>query len=276
MVKRDMFFKIAILVLAIGLLFSWNTLHKVKQECLEIKENKNAGNDYQEIQNVISAHSYHYEAQAQKEEIDKFWSKRDDIAYGSMNLTRQQTIDYYYGSNQKARKAKLELMSKLYPDIKNVPKNEGVGDMVLHLTTTPYIVIAKDGKTAKGLWYSPALCVEIGTEGKPVPTVMMEKDEADFIKEDGQWKIWHFQQWPLFTTAVDKSVVDGSNPGPGRTAGRITSASAQQPAMQSGQGMPAMKGAAEPYSAKRIAKFLPNLPQSYDTWDDSMSCVNVK
>ena len=145
--------------------------------------------------------------------------------------------------------------------------------MVIHLTTTPYVVIAKDGKTAKGIWYGPAICVEIGLDGEPVPTLMMEKDEADFIKEDGHWKIWHYQQWPEFMTVLDKSVVDGSNPGPGRTASLISTE--QRPPMVPGQEMPRRMGGAEQYSARRIAGWTPELPKPYDTWDDSLSCVNV-
>ena len=121
--KRDSIFLIAFIILVIGLGFSWNELLKIKKENIDRKMENEAmslkfqrANDYQEIQNVMAAHSYHYEAQAQWEEIQNFWSKRDDIAYGSMHMGRQSVIDYYHGTNESSRKIRLELMSKLYPE----------------------------------------------------------------------------------------------------------------------------------------------------------------
>lgn len=233
----------------------------MKEMTLEEKVQRSL--DYQEIQNVMAAHSYYYEAQRQWEELDIIWSKRDDIAYGTHHMGREAVRAYYAATNEQGRKEKLKIMNKLHPDIENKKENEGIGDMVIHLLTTPYIVIARDGKTAKGLWYGPSICTEIGLDGEPIPVSIWEKDEADFIKEDGQWKIWHFRQWPEFMAPIDKSMVDGSRPFPGRTAFKAPPPPATDEKMSG----------PEPYSAKRVAKFEPELPKPYDTWDDSMSCV---
>jgi hypothetical protein len=220
--------------------------------------------DYQEIQNVMAAHSYCYEAQKQWEELDNFWSKRDDIAYGTQHVGRQSVIDYYCKTNETSRQAKLEIMNKLFPDIEPVKENEGIGDMVIHLLTTPYITIAGDGQTAKGLWYGPSICCEIDYNGEPVPVSIMEKCAVDFIKEDGEWKIWHYRQLPEFMTRLDKSVVDGS-----QMFQRTAAEGLGGPPAPPKDGPPGP----EPYSTRRVAGWLPELPAPYETWDDTMSYI---
>lgn len=84
------------------------------------------------------------------------------------------------------------------------------GKLVMHFVTTPMIEIAGDGQTAKGLWIVNG--VESGLvepeHAKNMPAWMFEKEMVggkkvwmhnvylkygiDFIKQDGEWKIWHF------------------------------------------------------------------------------------
>jgi hypothetical protein len=224
---------------------------------------------YGEIQNAMAAHTYCYEAQKQYYEIENYWSKRDDIAYG-LNKGREATINYYCKTNDTAHKAKLKRMSELFPDeVKNVKENEGVGDMVIHLATTPYIEVAGDCKTAKGIWYEPSVNVEIDQNGEPVPVTIWEKDEVDFFREDGHWKIWHFTQWVQFAAPLNKSMVDGSwklnrpffSPQP--TKGQQAQEQ-KNPAQERDE-------RDKTYSTKRVAGWAPDLPQQYNTWEDLTS-----
>ncbi|WP_430388171.1 nuclear transport factor 2 family protein [Blastomonas fulva] len=84
------------------------------------------------------------------------------------------------------------------------------GKLVSHFVTTPMIEIAGDGQTAKGLWIVNG--IESGLadpeHAKGMPDWMFEKEMVngkkvwmhnvylkygvDFIKQDGEWKIWHF------------------------------------------------------------------------------------
>ncbi len=86
-----------------------------------------------------------------------------------------------------------------------------VGKLVFHYVTTPVIEVAGDGQTAKGLWIvnglesgltkpehaakMPAWMFEpnVEVDGKKVwmHNVYL-KYGIDFIKQDGEWKIWHF------------------------------------------------------------------------------------
>lgn len=261
--KRGKLSIVILVLLAVVIVLYGNTLLQVKKENLELER----ALAYGEIQNVMAAHTYCYEAQKQYYEIENFWSERDDISYGPQNVGREAVINYFCKTNDSARKLKLQKMSELFPDeIKNIQENEGIGDMVIHLATTPYIEVAGDCKTAKGLWYVPSINVEIDPKGEPVPVTIWEKCDVDFIKESGKWKIWHFTQWVQFAAPLDKSIVDGSwqlnrpffSPQP--LAG-------QQPGPP-----PNMSQKRDPrnqtYSTKRVADWRPELPKPYNTWDE--------
>ena len=70
----------------------------------------------------------------------------------------------------------------------------GVGQLLLHVTTTSIIEVADDGLTAKGYWYSPGMIREVGSSGNAI----WEAYGADFIKENGEWKIWHLHMFTDF------------------------------------------------------------------------------
>ncbi|KAH7007854.1 uncharacterized protein B0I36DRAFT_356948 [Microdochium trichocladiopsis] len=88
-----------------------------------------------------------------------------------------------------------------------------VGKLILHMTNTPVIEVAEDGQTAKGFWlmnglesgttdpanvgampenlYEPA---DKNVQGKRVWAHWVWCQYAlDFLKQDGEWKIWHFR-----------------------------------------------------------------------------------
>ncbi|HEY6741317.1 MAG TPA: nuclear transport factor 2 family protein [Lapillicoccus sp.] len=90
-----------------------------------------------------------------------------------------------------------------------------VGKLILHYTTTPVIEVAEDGETAKGVWimagsesgltdpevakespdymYSPA-----EVQGKKVWAHWVWcKYALDFLRQDGEWKIWKFRCYEL-------------------------------------------------------------------------------
>ena len=95
------------------------------------------------------------------------------------------------------------------------------GKLTFHYTTTPLIEVAADGKTAKGLWVMSG--VESGLTdleaAKLAPDFMFQKDVlidgkkvwmhnvlvkygVDFLKQDGEWKIWHFHCFEIARSPV--------------------------------------------------------------------------
>lgn len=82
-----------------------------------------------------------------------------------------------------------------------------IGGLTFHTLTTPVIEVARDGKTAKGIWMSPG--VETHTiEGKLKPYWSWCKYGIDFVKEDGEWKFWHTHVYAVFRSPYDKSWVE--------------------------------------------------------------------
>ena len=71
--------------------------------------------------------------------------------------------------------------------------------MMEHWLCTPMIVVAGDGKTARGVWHAPGS----ETAGEMCQWAL-GRVAADFIKEDdGQWKIWHYHYYRIFRTDFD-------------------------------------------------------------------------
>ncbi len=96
----------------------------------------------------------------------------------------------------------IEPMKAHFKDMKDNPGNS-VGRMNLHSMLTPIIEVAEDGKTAKGVWDSWGPGVRDGNSDNIWGWV---KYGVDFIKEDGEWKIWHMQVYPVFMTPYNKSI----------------------------------------------------------------------
>lgn len=90
------------------------------------------------------------------------------------------------------------------------------GKLVVHYVTSPIIEVAEDGQTAKGMWMMTGL--ESGLTSPQAaagaPGFMYEKNVTvngkkvwmhtvhakygvDFLKQDGQWKIWHFHCYEI-------------------------------------------------------------------------------
>lgn len=99
---------------------------------------------------------------------------------------------------------------------------DGKGIFALHPLTTDVIEVAADGKTARGLWISPGaesrLCVDTGGHDA---FWMWGMYAVDFIKEDGEWRFWHFRIPHLMMCDYHNSWVEVcGKPGRVKHAGR--------------------------------------------------------
>lgn len=149
----------------------------------------------------------------------------------------------------------------------------GVGsqnsDNMIYLPqTSPYIEVAGDGKTARGMWLMPGL----GTN--PDDSLVGHRLQAhwswarygnDFIKENGKWKIWHCYVYSVFRPRFERSWVDHClHALPVGTIGQSTvySDKADRPRTYNWE----WNGIAE-------TENVPSLPEPYETWDDSMKYI---
>jgi hypothetical protein len=168
-----------------------------------------------EVQNVMSKHAYYKQINKHCEEMDDIWVKENGPYDKTATWTSKYGVEVglvqirlnYCTACEEDKKKKLEEVSKINPSIKNTPENIGIGYMYfMHTNLTPVIEVAGDGKTAKGLWYSIGLSITPGFEASGKTTIRSnwqpEKYAVDFVKEDGKWKIWHFENF--FEPAVEE------------------------------------------------------------------------
>lgn len=171
--------------------------------------------DIQAVQDVMSRHAWYYSAGQHEREIDELYAKRQpDVSFGTnvgywigLPSIRRFYVDWFKKQSQKD----LTALSKRHPQVKDEPRNLLAGTSMMHTLTTPLIVVAGDGRTAKGLFYSPGQVTQTPL-GQPSANWMWERYAVDFIKEEGQWRIWHFN---VFTDFTVEPGGDWTRPGPG-------------------------------------------------------------
>ena len=111
-----------------------------------------------ECEKVMSRHVYWHSAGIHRDEWEEYWSKKVDITWAHGWGRQDDRYSYYFSYVlEKERNAFKTFMGiKLkYPDVENCTRLDGVAEYSNHLTTSPVIEVAEDGKSAKGLWYTP-------------------------------------------------------------------------------------------------------------------------
>jgi hypothetical protein len=179
-----------------------------------------------EVQNVMSEHEYYHAAGMNLEEIDALWvsptgPNAKTACFFSPGWVMQgvATVRKNYGEGHKADKEKaFEELKKVYPELANMDAaTAGIGgEFAMHTSTTAVVEVAGDGKTAKGIWYSPGLGLTPHVSGDSVQVGSMffwEKYAADFIKENGKWKIWHLGMYYDFVPQFPASMTERLNKG---------------------------------------------------------------
>lgn len=259
-----------------------------------------------DVQNVMSKHSYYHAAGMHLEELEEIWVDEEGpnaatASFSSPNWIMQgySTVKENYGqANQDNKVKELEAVSKLYPEVENIPENLGAGhEYAMHLNTTPIIEIAGDGQTAKGIWYSPGIGLSAQINGTSVNTggtFFWEKYGADFVKEDGEWKMWHCQMYydwtPRFPDSMTSNLAGGQGamneqkPQEGGAApegkgGPGEEGQKPQDGMEAGtqmtgdtaEGMKDNPVKYEPYSVTRVPTIAPQFPEPYYTFSETFS-----
>jgi len=224
------------------------------------------------VQNVMSKHNYYHAVGNRYEELLNIWVKEDGEYAKTATITAadgvwegMDVIKVYYGNpGTKDAKQTIKEMSK------NDPWEPVKGQLGINMNTTPVIEVAGDGKTARGVWFSPGIVMNYtgqkDKDGNEIAqgTYYFEKYGADFVKENGEWKIWHFQMYRDFTPPVG-SESKWTTPGAAQK-----SAAAQSPGET---GLPkASRENPDPYeqwSPTRENKLRPELPEPYYTFDET-------
>ncbi len=138
------------------------------------------------------------------------------------------------------------------------PEEERKGMFVLHPNNSPLIIVAGDGKTAKGAWFSSGIGNMKDPEtGKFRLSYAWGTYGIDFVKEDGEWKFWHLAGYRLFMVDNETGFANWDPDTP--------SASDQLP----DELKPDRPSSDAIYRVDAALKVLPDpLPEPYETFDE--------
>ena len=188
--------------------------------------------DQQAIQNVMSRHVMYHCYGLHQEEMEQIWVQEpENQATASFGQNQGFMVGYpaiweayVDGHTESWLSSAKNYCKKNNIDIEGWSDEEildvygGVGQLLMHVTTTSIIEVADDGQTAKCFWYSPGLVAETGQKGNTI----WEAYGADFVKEGDEWKLWHLHMFTDFTGSfyidLSKSGQSGGGQGGGESA----------------------------------------------------------
>jgi hypothetical protein len=244
-----------------------------------------------EVQNVFSKHCYYHEAGKHREEMKDLWVKKDGEFAKTAKWTQPRGVNngydaiwkFYVIYKEKELAQNLEDISKVDPTIKNLPENLGIGgEWASHTQTTAVIEVAGDGKTAKGVWQSPGLNFYTKVKDGKINkrgAWFWEKYGADFVKEDGKWKIWHINMYyenvpPEWNADTDSYEVSSGAPSDGTSSAPVVEQVASEPTPQAETVQMYSSTNSNPYKAwspTKLPKIEPRLPEPYYTFSETFS-----
>ncbi|MBP2663242.1 MAG: hypothetical protein H6Q71_1190 [Firmicutes bacterium] len=233
--------------------------------------------DIREVENVMAKHAYLHGLKKNAEEFDTIWCKKAPNPHFAQNQGYYIGYDllkatYRDGCGLMTNMA-TQQMKKMYPELAGKSDEElyGVGTIIMHPLTTSIIELAGDGETAKGMWYSPGQITEVGPSG-PEAQWIWEKYGVDFIKEDGNWKIWHMHVCTDFCVPVGTSWTDGSKDAPlGAAGGTDVDGGPQVVGMDVLPPHNKAVATYKVYSKSQVPQDVPRIPEPYWTFSETFS-----
>jgi SnoaL-like domain len=226
------------------------------------------------IENIFPRYQYLHSAFRDAEIIDSLWVKK-----GTPGISAQYTNSGVYNTWDSVM---------AYHRDRPSPK----GKLLVHYTTSPLIEVAGDGETAKGVWIVAG--VESGltdpdvakqapagffepelVEGKKVWAHWIQvRYYLDFLKQDGEWKIWHFRAVEISRAPFSKNWIAfasmlNSNPRTAQFHNDI--------AYFGENGAPVFmppvdappKNIANSYRTDQAMELVPELPERYETFSET-------
>lgn len=154
--------------------------------------------DIEKVMDLMNRRVYYVAQGLRRQELNDLWVRHTDhrksASFGrnyGYYLGMDEIARYYVIEHEASRQAILDEYCAAFPEIENTPANLNIGFTALGPTSTPVVEIAQDGATARGIWYSIAQETVGRPHGASKARWRGEKVAADFIREDGEWKIWH-------------------------------------------------------------------------------------
>lgn len=224
--------------------------------------------DRRAVKNLLGKYVVSFLIKKETTMFADFWSSREDICLGINEgwFSGAEAIEGYYQVLDRRNKAVRDLLMRLFPEqLKGKTAEElyGIGVFDLLSTTNSVIEIAGDGETAKGMWHCFGKPVDVNEYG-PLAYWVFGTFCVDFVKEDGQWKLWHmmFLEDIHFPAGVNWSTNSHSYP------------ELPEFAELKGNFIPCPNVPTtlrERYSMDRPFTQLPDFPEPYDTFAETFS-----
>lgn len=199
--------------------------------------------------------------------VDTLFCSRDDISLGFNNgyYVGREAVKAYFDAVCAATAKKSKCLQKIFPEQLGGLSDEklyGVGPFKAEPLNSPYVVIADDMQTAKAIWMVEGSITDITTKG-PITSWVWGYYCADFIKEDGQMKLWHVVRYEDTHCPNGIDWANPSNPYPELPEfAELAEIVIPEPTVKA--------NVYELYSAGRKA-VTPKIPEPYATFADTFS-----
>jgi hypothetical protein len=154
--------------------------------------------DQRDIKNLMGKYANCVVLNREAELFDLVWSKQQaDVCMGFNEgwYVGAKAIQGYYQAIHERTALVASLLQKKFPEKlgkKSADEIYGMGPFKVKPLACPVIEVSGDGKTAKGLWYCQGAYAEVYTCG-PSANWTWGYVAADFVREEGTWKLWHLQ-----------------------------------------------------------------------------------
>ena len=151
----------------------------------------------QRVKDLMSLRSFYVCNEWRRRELNELWVRdeklRKTASFGTNHgyYTGMDSISNYYVVRHNDRRYKELREISVAAGLEVTEKNLGFGALYRQPVATPLVQLAGDGMTARGLWYSIG-CDSIAEPDGGLKAYWVNcKIAADFVLEDGQWRIWH-------------------------------------------------------------------------------------
>ena len=209
--KKMRMFLCAMIAIAMALSICASAQTYTDEDIAAIASNAQRALDIQAVENLMSRHVLYHCYGEHRAEMEEIWVQEPAnqatasfgqnqgcyVGYDAIWEAYVEGHDSNWLETAKSYAAQQGIDVSGMTDEEILETYGGMGQLLLHVTTTAIIEVAEDGQTAKGYWYSPGMIAESGQSANSI----WEAYGADFIKENGEWKLWHLHMYTDFMCA---------------------------------------------------------------------------
>lgn len=162
-----------------------------KRSDYSTEELVNRWEDQRAVRNLMGRMTQEILFRGEARFFDEFWScSRSDVSLGLNEgwYLGPDAIRAYYVSVAEETVLSDQVLRQRFPA--QTGAGYGLGQFDLKPLSSDLVEIAEDGQTAKGMWSCQGSDIRMTPQG-PLSYWTVGVYAADFVLEDGQWRLWH-------------------------------------------------------------------------------------